>query len=236
MAIALDANLGSSDANTGTTMTIVTTAAAVAGARIVVLISAWNGNAAGAVSAVNDGSAYTRDKNTDNGNDFFEIWSRHAAAGLASGSTITVTLSGTTGGGGVLAGAVSFTGILTSGALVTTSSSTGTGTAWSSGAATNTGFADALYIGGAGNENPTAATSSTATNGTEVHDRYRAGDQQGLVTGFLVVSTVASRAITGNFSNANSTANTGALAVYAADAVAEVPPPNLMMSPYQGAY
>lgn len=223
MAIAFDANLGSSDANTGTTFTIVTTAAATAGSRIVVLISFWNTNAAASVGGVNDGTAYTRDKNSDNGNDVFEIWSRHAAGGLASGSTITITLTGTTGTGGALAGAASFTGIASTSAVVSTGSATGTGASWNSGAATNTGQASALYVGGAGNEDPTAATSSTPTSGTEIHDRYRTADQQGFATGYKIVSTVASDSITGTFSNANSTANTGGLAIYAAAAGAAAP-------------
>jgi hypothetical protein len=37
-----------------------------------------------------------------------------------------------------------------------------------------------------------------------------------MATGYKIVSTVASDSVTGNFSNANSTANTGALVIYQA--------------------
>jgi hypothetical protein len=46
------------------------------------------------------------------------------------------------------------------------------------------------------------------------------GHGQGLATGYKIVSTVASDSITGNWSNADSTANTGALMIYKAAAVA----------------
>jgi hypothetical protein len=219
MAVALDQNLGSNDANTSTTLVITTSAAAAANTQIVTLWSFWNVNAGAVLTGVNDGSAYTLDKRVTNGNDKFEIWSRYAAAGLAPSSSITATLGTVTGTGGILGGAASFTGVLSSGSVDTTSSATGTGTSWSSGAATNA-QADSVYVGGSGNEDPTAGTSSTATNGTEIHDRYRATDGQGIATGYKVVSTIASDSVTGNWSNANSTVNTGGLVIYKAAAAA----------------
>lgn len=214
MAIALDADLGSAEwGNTTGTVTYTTIAAAASLARVVVMLSYFSGTSL--VSAVSvGGNALAMDKRTTNGSDYFEVWSAHIAGGVTSGATVSIN-RGLSGLGAMLASAVSFTGVLSSGALVTTSSSTSTGTAWSSGAATNTGFADAVYVGGAGNEDPTAGTSSTPTAGTEIHDRYRLADGQGIATGYLIVSSVASRALTGNWSNANSTANTGALAIYA---------------------
>jgi hypothetical protein len=222
VAIALDNNLGSNNVGAVTSFSVTTTATAAANTFIVFMLSYFH---AGALSTVvsDPGGSYTMDKRTSNGSDFFEIFSRQAVAGLASGSVISITWGGGSAGG-FLGGAASFTGVATSGALVTSGSGTGSGASWSSGAATNTGQADALFIGGAGNEDPTAGTSSTATSGTEIHDAYNATAQQGFATGFKVVSTVASDSITGTFSNVNSTANTGALAIYAAAAGATASP------------
>lgn len=217
MTVVFDANLGSFDATAAGTssQSFLTTAAGAANARVVVIASYFN-NGGQSISAVSVGGvACVQDKKTTNGSDFLDVWSCHHTAATTIGSSVAFTFTGSSGWGGFLAGAVSFTGILSTGALVTTASATSTGTAWSSGSATNTGASDALYVGGSGNEDPTAATTSTATNGTEIHDRYRTADQQGLVTGYQIVSSVAARAITGNWSNAASTANTGALAIYA---------------------
>jgi hypothetical protein len=219
LAIAFDANLGATDGTLAgvTLLTLTTSAAAAAASRVVVFISYFD--TVNNVSSVSvGGNAAALDKHVANGSDKFDIWSVHLAGGLASSSTIQINVASTSGGGGTLIGAASFTGVATSGALVTTNSATGAGASWSSGAATNTGQPDAVYAGGSGNEDPTATPTSTATSGTEIHDRYRATDQQGFATGYKIVSTVASDVITGTFSNAGSTANTGGLAIYAAAA------------------
>lgn len=221
MAIAFGANLGDTDGNAGTSGTLTTIASAAAGSRIVVFISYFSGNLVTGVTI--GGVAAALDKRQTNGSDKFDIWSLHSAAGLASSSAITASISAF--GGGWLIAAASFTGIATTSALVTTGGTNTTAANWSSGAATNTGQADALYVGGAGNEDITNPTTSTATSGTEINDRYRVADQQGIVSGYKIVSTVASDSITGTFSNANSTANTGALAVYAAASAAAAPAP-----------
>jgi hypothetical protein len=223
LAIAFDANLGSKQVNgqsNGTPVNLTTTAAAASAARVVVLVSYFDGGAVNRrITGVTvGGTAAAQDTIEVNGDDVFEAWSAHLAGGLAISSTIAVAFSASLNLGGVLIGAASWTGIATTAAVVTTSSSTSTGASWSSGAATNTGQADALFVGGSGSEDATAGTSSTAVSGTEVHDLYDSGDQQGIATGYKIVSAVASDSITGTLSNAGSTANTGALVIYAADA------------------
>jgi hypothetical protein len=214
MTVALDANLGATDGSFAgsLTVTLTTTAAAAAATRIVVLISYFHPNS-NVTGVTIGGSAATLDKHAGAGSDKFDIWSLHSAGGLASSSAIVATVANTTLGGGVLIGAVSFTGVASSSALDTTSSAAGSGSSWSSGSATNA-IADSVFVGGAGDEDTTAGTSSTAVSGTELHDRYRASDQQGFATGYKVVSTIASDSISGTFSNSASTANTGALAIY----------------------
>lgn len=214
MSLAFAGNLGSVTIDTAATNnTLTMTAAAPAGSRIVVFCSYWNdlGSVSGVtVAGTSCGAA---DKHVANGSDQFDIFSLYSAAGVANGSSIVITVSAVAGS--MLAGAYALTGVDTAetGAIVTTSSATGTGTAWSSGAATNTGFADSVYAGGAGNE-IALSTTSTATSGTEVHDVYTAGADQGLATGYKIVSSVASDAITGNWSQSGSTANTGGLVIF----------------------
>lgn len=216
MAIALDATLLTTDMNTGgiSPISVNTTAPAAANTKVIVLMSYFEGSANLITAMTIGGTAAALDKRNSNGSDRFDIWSADKAAGMATASAIVLTMTANTGGG-LLIAALSFTGLVTGG-FVTTSSAAGTGTAWSSGSATNTGFAVALFIGGSGNEDPTNPTTSTATSGTELPpDRYRAADGQGISTGYKIVGTVAADAITGNWSNAASTANTGALVIYA---------------------
>lgn len=214
MAIALDANLGSAAFHTATSHTLTTTAAAASATRVIVYISYFSSAPGTGVTGVTiGGTAATRDGRATNGGDLFDVWSLHMAGGLASSSAI---IASGTAGGGCFMGAVSWSGIQsTAGYVVTTATNPSTGASWSSGAATNTGMANALYTGGSGVEDATNPTTSTATSGTEIHDMYDGTDQQGYTSAYLIVSTVASRALTGTLSNSASTSNTGALVIYA---------------------
>lgn len=211
MAVAFDANLGSTDAGAGTlTVTLTTSSAAAALTRIVVFVSYFSSSALTSGVTV-AGTPMVMDKRVSNGSDRFEIWSVHSAAGVSISASIIVTWAATTGLGGRLIGAASFTGVLSSGALDTTSSATATGTGWASGSATNAN-ADALFVGGAGNETA-GSTTSTAVNGLEIHDRWRSADGQGFASGYTLAGTIASRSISGTWST-SSTATTGALVIY----------------------
>jgi hypothetical protein len=209
VAVAFDADLGSTDGAGGAPLarTLVTGAPAAAGSRIILLVS-WFGTQT--LNTVSDGSAYAQDKLVPNGSERFAIWSRAAPAGLASGSTLTLTWSASPSGA-VLIAAMSFTGV--SGVDGVNGSATGSGSSWSSGSAAPT-VPGALLVGGAGTEDPTAGTSSTPVNGAEVHDRYRAADGQGIVSGYVIQTSIVTEAITGTWSNAGATANTGGLAIY----------------------
>jgi hypothetical protein len=234
VAIALDATLLTTDMNTGgiSPISVNTTAVAAANTKVIVLMSYFELSANLITAMTIGGTAAALDKRNSNGSDRFDIWSADKPAGMATASAIVLTMASNTGGG-LLIAALSFTGLVTAGSVVTTSSATSTGTAWSSGSATNTGFAVALFIGGSGNEDPTNPTTSTATSGTELPpDRYRAADGQGISTGYKIVGTVAADAITGNWSNAASTANTGALVIYAGTGgAAPAVIPDLVMAP-----
>lgn len=217
MAAAFDANLLVTDTNTGgiTPITFNTTAVAAANTKVIVLASYFEATANLITAMTIGGTAAALDTRKSNGSDRFDIWSADKAAGMASASAIQLTMPSNTGGG-LLLGAVSFTGLATgAGSVVTISSAASTGTSWSSGSATNTGFADALFIGGSGNEAVATTVPWAVVSGTKIHDRYRTADGQGFSTGYTIASSVASRSISGTWAS-TSTANTGALVIYAA--------------------
>jgi hypothetical protein len=112
----------------------------------------------------------------------------------------------------MLVSVASFAGV---GTIDTTAQSTGTtGASWTSGAAANA-VAGALFAGGAGNETATSTT-STPSNGAEIHDLWNTSAGQGAASGWLAAAGTASQAITGSWVGAASTANTGGLAIYSA--------------------
>ena len=114
-------------------------------------------------------------------------------------------------GGGVMVGISAWSGITGFDKSVNSSSS---GVApWSMGAATNA-VADALFFGMVGIEDATNPTTNTATTGTEIHDLYTAGDQQGMADGYTIATTIASRAIAGTLSNTAASLLLGLLAIY----------------------
>lgn len=221
----LNANLLANSGASGTSGTLTTGAAAASGAAIFALVSWWSSTTP---TPTFSGGSLTWSKLiqvNNGGGDRFAIWKADAPAGLASGTVLTTASLGS-GDGGWLIGGVSFTSV---GSLVTTGqSTTATGTSWTSGAATNSTVGD-LYLGGSGLE--TAATgTSTAVNGTELHDRWQATAAQGFATGYLISGSVASQAITGTFTQ-SSTASTGALVIYADAAGAAAVAQDIVMAP-----
>jgi hypothetical protein len=232
VAITLDQALGSNTKNaTGGTQTLVVTtgATAAAGSRIVVCAS-WFDNAGTGTVSCSDGTAYTQDKLVTNGNDKFSVFSRVLVGSLASGSSITLTWSSGFLGGGLLAGACSYLG--TTG-VDTTNQNTTTGTGFSSGAASNA-VADALFVGGAGNETLTTSVGGTNTNGTSRFDIWLSAAQQGMRMLDLITSSTGSQALTGTWA-VTSSATTGALVIYSGTAVAApFGRPNLPFTAPQG--
>jgi hypothetical protein len=213
LAVTFDAKLGSAAFHTATSHTLTTTAASAALSRVIVLISYFSSSPGTGVTGVTIGGvAATRDGRHQNGGDLFDIWSRHVAGGLANTSAIVAT---GTAGGGCFMGAISFLGVQTTTPVITQAQSPTTGANWSSGSGTNTGQADALFVGGAGYEDATNPTSSTVTSGTEIYSLYDGTDQQGFSSGYKISTTVAASSITGTLSNSASTANTGLLVIYA---------------------
>lgn len=216
MAITFDQFLGSNNANAlggSGTLVITTGQTAAAGSRIVFTVS-WFDTGGGVLTVADAAGAYTKDKQTDNGSDHFAVFSRVLAGSLASGSAITLTIPVAFAGGGVLIAACSYLG--TTGVDTTATNNT-TGTGFSSGAAVNS-VADALFVGGAGNEAASTTVGGTNTSGTSRADQYNVAAGQGARMLDLIVSSIGSQALTGTW-NATSTATTGALVIYKGTAV-----------------
>lgn len=215
---ALGSNAAFVQAGTTNTLSVTTSGAVPSAGRVVVVAYLWDGGAShnARVSAVSDGGAYTRDAQFADGDDIVDIWSLHKSAGLASGTTITATITvdqAFVPTGSWFLSVFYVTGV-DSASTVDSTSQNSTGTTWSSGSVSNT-VADAIYVGACGYEDVTSGTNNTSmSSGTEIHDLYNSGSQQGLVTGYLAVSSIASRAVSGSLSNANSTLSAGLVAVY----------------------
>jgi hypothetical protein len=110
----------------------------------------------------------------------------------------------------------------------TSNTNTTTGTSFSSGSATNS-VADALFVGGAGNETTLTSVGGTNTNGTSRFDIWDSGAQQGMRMLDLIASSTGAQALTGTWAN-TSTATTGALMIYKGTASASGIP-DLIMAP-----
>jgi hypothetical protein len=210
-AVVFDKNLGSSSANGLAFVTFNTAAAAAVGSKIFALVS-WFHPSSATVSVSGGSLTWSNLKQVNNGSDRFAIFCADAASGLATNTAITATIS--SGAGGLLVGLASFTGLTTGTTVDTTNQNTTTGASWSSGAAAPTAIGY-LLIGGAGNETG-VSTTSTATNGTEIHDFWNSAAGQGLATGYIIAASTASQAITGSWVGSTSTATTGALVIFPA--------------------
>lgn len=130
MAIAIDiTNAGETANNAASSSVAVTTTSAIAaGATIIVTGTSYNFGASTTATDNGPGLTWTRDVNgaPGTGGDsaaFSWIFSAYAAAGMASGTVITVTLSGSAAGRS--AAVTSFTGILSASPLDTTTGPTG---------------------------------------------------------------------------------------------------------------
>jgi hypothetical protein len=180
-------------------MALTTTAAARAGSRIVVVAGNWNSAIVPSSATDGAGNTYTRHALVSNGNERLAVFSAHAAAGLPSGSPITVTFSGSTAYSRVLA--VSFTGIAQTNAVdrSNTAAPAGSGAPWNTGPVTTT-FAETLLFGAAGAAGD--RTSTPGTGWTEIHDVHGAAADEGTTTVYKTTSSTGSYEATGTWSAA----------------------------------
>lgn len=138
MAIVIDRlTIGSTAVDTASTTVAITTTAAVASGGFIVLCVGWGTNLVTLSSVAGGSLTWTIDKQGvfSTAADGLAIVSAQAPTGLASGTTITATFSGSAPGGRSLGG-MSFTGVATSSPVDGTPpaiTTFATGTAWASG-------------------------------------------------------------------------------------------------------
>lgn len=198
-----------------TTLVLTTTATAVVGEFIVVLLGSHR---TGILSSVVDsaGNTYALDVNTTSGqNSNFYIASAQVTTQLTSGGTITATWAA--GVANRLMGAASFNSIVTSSALDKTAKQNQTNTAaWSSGATATTAQADELVIGGGTINSAAVRTSTPDASLTELFD-LGTSDAVSLTGAYKIVSSTGTYTANGTWSAVPATTlETSAVATYKA--------------------
>jgi hypothetical protein len=135
-AVALDQSLGQGNRAAGGTCTMTTTAAAASGSIIIIAIGAFRAGSLTSFTMSGGGLTWATDQFLTAGNIRASFASAKAPSGLASGTVLTATPV-PAGNCDWIIGGGSFTGIDTSGTILTgTNSSSGTGTAHTSGSIT----------------------------------------------------------------------------------------------------
>lgn len=218
MAIALDANLGTNQLTaSGTSITLTTAAAAAAGSRVILMIGYFSG---GTVTSVSGGGlTWVEDMESTAASPGLAVYSADAPSGLAVSTVLTVTFDAAVSGRKVTG--ASFTGLAggSSGYLSGTPPATDTasgGTAWATPSHTPAD-ADALLISLVFLDIFVACTATVTSPALELHDLQQ-GTASMMVTGYRIVSSIASYSIAGTFSAAGNTHRHGIVAYKAAGA------------------
>lgn len=229
MTIAFDQNLGTNGVTSAaTTITLTTAATAAVGSKIFVIVS--NFAAADTLSSVGGGGlTWNVDLKAANGSERYAIASADAPAGLASGTVITATYTGSTFDRTI--SGFSATGVATGTTYDGTNTSTsGGGATWSSGAITTANANDIIVAGGTEDGNGTA-TSTPNGGWTEVADFNLPTSSEAYETVYQIVSATGTYTSGGTFS-ASGTVSVGLGVAYKAAGAASVtviaPQPNLI--------
>lgn len=216
MAVSVDVlNLGETIADSaGSTVAVTTTAAAASGTTIVLVGCDFTASAFVASSAADDGPGltWTVDKTGTSGNNHVWIVSAYASAGLASGRTITVTLSGSATGARALY-ATSFFGVDSVSRVGATSGPTDyTGTAWTS---ASTALSDSSMLVAVCNDFFTNNLATTTAPSVQTHYNG-AGGSFALVSGHRIVGAAGNYVVAGTWDSASANGTTVAVEYKAA--------------------
>lgn len=204
MAIAVDqANLGSQATDGALSSIAFTTSATVAASGFVTVEVFWFSPSVTLSSVSGGGLTWTIDVQTASNSSHVAHVSAQAPSGLASGTTITATFSGSTGGGNAICG-TSWTGVASSTPVDVTSAANNTSsTAWSTPSMTiATG---SLLIGAAGNDN-TYVTSTPDSPATELHDFGVSPTGYGCTVAYRLPGTSGSYTVSGQWTTSAITA------------------------------
>lgn len=201
MPIGTPTSMGSSfDNAAGTSKTHSTTATAPASS-LIIAVCTW-GNATDVTGTMSGGSlTWTTDQSNVNAASFkhrIGIFSAPAAGGLVSGTTLTLTLSGSNSGSDIAICYV--TGLDLTGTRKDTSSgaaNNGTGTqTWTSGASSTTN-ADDLLIGGSVIDSSTASTPTAGT--TELFDFVATDNAWTHTVTYKIIAATGSQSLSGTW-------------------------------------
>lgn len=190
MAVALDTALGTHASSASTTNILPTGAAVASGAQIIVVLG-WFQNGATTAAVSGGGLTWVEDAVLRATNIHISIQRAFAPAGLASSTNLTATISATADS---LIGATSFTGIDTTGTVVTSGTNNGSVAGWTAACSSTSGNA---IIGGAFMDGAATTNTETAPS-VESFDFNSAGQTESLV-GEYKLSVAGGDSIAGTF-------------------------------------
>lgn len=220
----LDANLGTKAQAASTTASLVTSAPAAPGSLIVVGVGHFHSS--GTISVTTTaGLTWASTVETASGSIRVQLFYAYAAAGLASGSTITWTHS--VGNGDWLIGAISLLGAESTPTVLGTNGSVVTGTTWSTGSIVSGEVnlaVSAVFEDGSG----TATYTSTGPL-TELIDFNNAGQVEALTLSYDLANA-ATATLAGTVSPSVTNVARGATFKIAAVSDISVPPQPLLMT------
>jgi hypothetical protein len=194
MAVALDQALGTGHNTGASTCSMTTTAAVAAGAHVIVVLGWFKNDATASTFTTTGGLTWTKDAELKSGSIHIAIWRASAPSGLASSTTLGVTIGAASDS---LMGAGSFTGIDTSGTVITSGTNNGTGTGWGSGTIAST--SGNAVIGGSFCDGLTGSSSPTSP-GVELFDFNNAGQNE-TETSVYKLSVSGSDSVDGTWSS-----------------------------------
>jgi hypothetical protein len=195
LSVTLDAALGTGKAHSTSSLTITTTSAVAAGSVIVVGFAGFLATPANTMS-ISGGSLTwsTAAGPYTSGSLKMHLFYAFAASGLASSTVLTCSVTGTND---LMAAAIAFAGVDTSGTVTATNGSGATNTAWSSGnllANSGDGMVGFCFEDGSG-----TATSSPTAPGVEFAD-FNDATQTEAFTGVYKLSVAGTDVIAGTWS------------------------------------
>jgi hypothetical protein len=207
----LDRSLGTKNENVNSaTMTLTTSAAAVAGTRVFLFVD-WNHSNRTLASVSGGGLTWTVDAQAKDTSRYHGgIASAAAPSGLAAGTVITATFSGSVTHG--LIAAASFTGIASTNAVDRTATTTQRGVAAWTGSVTTTNARD-LVLGWSGLDRVT--TSTAGAPNVEIHDFSSSTFGESATSVYRIETTAGAKTVNGTWLNrTGSTANNTTIVAY----------------------
>lgn len=197
-AIALDQPIGTGKGHASTTATFTTTATVAAGTHILLVAGRFNSASANTQAVSGGALTWVEDATLSAGNLRVSVFRAVAAAGLVSGTTLTLTHSGSSPAStDSIFGGGSFTGIDTVGTVVTTGTNNASTAGWSASCSSTSG--NALF-GGAFMDGATTSSTPTAP-GVELFDVNDA-TQTETETGVYKLSVAGADSIAGTWLSA----------------------------------